>query len=124
MGAEEAYKRQAVRVKLRLMVFMKLISTGKVLRVLTKDISGTGMLLATQGLLEPGTRLELEIAMPDRAAPITCGAEVVWSKPMHEPHKSYEAPTSETGVKFVSIDSKEQAQLLQYARLNALPGDL
>ena len=112
-------RRQAVRVKLRLMVFMKCVGTRKVLRVLTKNISGIGMALVTEGTLEPDTKLELEITLPDRKMPILCEARVVWSKPTGEPHKSYAAPPSETGVKFVSIDPKDQAQLLQYARLNA-----
>ena len=114
-------QQRAVRVKLRLMVFMKFVSDGKVLRVLTRNISGTGLSLVTEGALEPGTKLELEIRLPDRERPILCEAEVVWSRPTGEPRKSYEVPTSETGVKFVNIDPKEQSQLLQYARLNALP---
>ena len=114
-------RRQAVRVKLRLMVFMKCVGTRKVLRLLTKNISGTGMALVTEGMLEPDTKLELEITLPDRETPILCEARVVWSQPTGEPHKSYAAPPSETGVHFVNIAPKDQAQLLQYARLNAFP---
>ena len=118
MGEEN---RQGVRVKLRLMVFVKFLSTGKVQRVLTKDISGVGISLITEGILEPGTELECEITLPDRDRTIRCTARVVWSKATAEAHKSYELPPSETGVAFVNIDPKDQAQLLQYARLNALP---
>ena len=121
MGAEQ---RRQIRVKLRLTVFMKLVSTGKVLRVLTKDISGGGMSLVAEGVFEPGTKLELEITLPDRKTPILCGAEVVWSKPTGHPRKSYEVTTSEAGVKFVSIDPKEESQLMQYVRINALPGEV
>ena len=60
--------------------------------------------------------------LPDREAPIACGAEVVWNKATETVHKSYEIPASETGVRFVRIDPKEQAQLMQYARLNTFPG--
>ena len=81
MGKQD---RKAVRVKLRLTAFMKFVSTGKVVRVLTKDISGLGMSLVTDGTLELGTELELEITLPDRETPITCGAEVVWSKATEE----------------------------------------
>ncbi len=117
-------RRRAVRVKLRLMAFMKVLGTGKVLRALTKNISGVGMLLVTEGMFEPGDKLELEITLPDRHTSIVCEAEVVWSRPTNAPHKSYAVPTSEIGVKLVNIDPKAQANLMQYARLNAMPGDI
>ena len=103
------------------MTFYKVLKTGKVHRAITRDISGGGARFIAEGVLEPRTELELEIKLPDRGAPVKCTAEVVWSKPTRPVLKSYETTEHETGVSFVRIDPKEQAILLQYAALNALP---
>ena len=115
--AERKYPRSGIR----LMTFYEVVKTGKVRRAITRDISGGGARFIAEEVLEPKTGLKLEIKLPDRTASISCTAEVVWSKPTKPIFKSYETPESETGVKIVQIDSKEQAILLQYAALNALP---
>ena len=114
-------RRQFIRLNTRLTVIFKNLKTGKVRRALTKDLSGAGMGLITEEILAPGTPLEMEIKLPDREAPITFQAEVVWSKPVGGPRKSYENPTAETGVKFVQVDPHDQKLLMLYARLNAPP---
>ncbi len=78
----------------------------------------------TDETIEPGEPLDVELQLPDRAAPITFSAEVVWSRPTGGPRKSYETPTIEIGVKFITIDSKDVSLLGQYAALNALPPEL
>ena len=114
-------QRRYIRAWTRLVTFVKFVDTGKVLRALTRDISGAGVCFVMEKLLDPGTQLELEIKLPDREAPIAFTAEVVWSKAIAEPRKSYEGPTSETGVRFVTIDPKDHALILQFAALNAMP---
>ena len=93
----------------------------KVQRSLTKDLSGVGLRLVTEQLLNPGTSLEVEIKLPDRGAPLTFTAEVVWSKLISEQRKSYDATTAETGIKFVNVDPKVLALIKQYAAMNAPP---
>jgi hypothetical protein len=117
MGRED---REFIRVNVRLLTWLK-FPNGQVLRSLTKDVSGAGVCVVTEGTVEPGTLLEVEIKLPDREAPIKFMGGAVWSKAVAEPAKAYQAPTAETGVRFVSIDPKEQALILQYAKLNAIP---
>jgi hypothetical protein len=117
----EQEQRQVIRLGVRLLTWVKFLSTGKVHRALTRDIGSGGLCLVMEGVIEPGTKLELEIKLPDREAPITATAEVVWSRSIGEPAKSYQGQTAEIGVKFVNIDSKDRSLIMQYARLNALP---
>ena len=118
MGIEE---RKFPRLPLRLTTFVKYLSTGKVRRTLTQDLSAGGACLVTEELLEPGTQLELGIKLPDFDKPITCTVEVVRSQPTAAPRKSYEPVIAETSVKIVQIDPKSRALLLQFTTLNAPP---
>ena len=113
--------RRFIRLPSRLTAIFKVVKTGKVRRALTKDISAGGVCFVTEEVLEPGMALEVDLKLPDRAAPITFLGEVAWSRPIGSQRKSYENPTAETGVKFVSIDPKDQALIMQYAKLNAPP---
>ena len=118
MGEES---RRFIRINVKLMAFLKVLETGKVQRALTKDLSGVGLRLVTEQPLNPGTPLEVEVPLPDRGAPLTFTAEVVWSKPISEQRKSYEATTAETGVKVVNVDPTVLALIKQYAAMNAPP---
>ena len=118
MGEEQ---RRFIRVTNRLPSLFKIIKTGQVRRALTKDVSAGGVSFITEELLEPGTALEVELTLPDCELPVQFLGEVAWSRPIGPPPKSYEDPTGETGVKFISIDPKDRALIMQYAKLNAPP---
>lgn len=111
-------RRHAGRTPARIMTFMKFPKTGKVQRVLTKDISAVGLRIVTEGVLESGTTLEVEMTLPDGSPPIGFTVEVVWSQAIQEPRKSYEIPTAETGVKFVTIDPKQLSLIRQFVAFN------
>lgn len=110
-----------IRLRTKLTTVFKIVKTGKVRRGLTKNISGVGICLVADEPIEPGEPLDVELQLPDRVAPVTFSAAVVWSRPTGGPRKSYETPTIEIGVRFVTIDSKDAVLLGQYAALNALP---
>ena len=115
-------RRKFIRVNSRLTAIFKNMKTGKVRRALTKDVSGLGLCLVTEEILEPGTLLGVEIKLPDRESRITFTAEVVWSRPVAASRRSYENPTAETGIRFLGIDPKDQKLLRAYATINAPPG--
>ena len=117
-------KRKYARVRQRLTTLVKFLDTGKVRRALTRDIGAGGVCVVMEGVLEPGTMLEVELRLPDRQQPITFTASVIWNRPLETLTKSYEIPTTETGVTFVNIDPKERAFLMQYAAMNPLPPEL
>ena len=117
MGEEH---RRFIRVTSRLNATFKIVKTGKVARALTKDISAGGICFVTADILEPGTAIEVEMKLPDSEAPVRFLGEVAWSRPIGHA-KSYEDPTGETGVRFISIDPKERDHIMLYAKLNAPP---
>ena len=120
MGDQE--RRQFIRLRSRLVTFIKHVDTGKVERVLTKDIGGVGVCFISHKALPPGTPLEVEIKLPDFERPITFTASVVWSRVTEPAKKSYQFPTVEIGVTFAVIGQKQRSLIMQYAALNALPG--
>ena len=83
--------------------------------------SGKGVCLVTEGVVELGTPLAVEIWLPDREKPIAFLGDVVRSVPVGTPRPGAKTPTAETGIRFVSIDPKDRALIIQFARLNALP---
>lgn len=116
----EPERRQTPRAALRLMVFVKFVSTGRILRALTKDIGDRGACLLTDETIAPGTKLELEIVLPDRPTPVACSGDVLWHRTVNQPDAP-EHGKVETGVAFATIAPKDKALLLQFARLNAPP---
>ena len=102
-------RRGAERSKARLTTLLRNLDSGRILRVLTRDLSTKGMCVVTEGLLSSGTRLEVELKMPDREAPLMVQAEVVWSRVIDEPRKSYESPTAETGIAFTNLSQQDLA---------------
>ncbi|MBI4003906.1 MAG: PilZ domain-containing protein [Candidatus Omnitrophica bacterium] len=118
MGGEQ---RRFIRITSRLTAIVKIVKTGKIKRALTRDVSAGGICVVTEEILEPGTALEVELKLPDREAPVRFLGEVAWSRPIGPTPKSYENPTEETGVKFISIDPNDRTLLMQYAKLNAPP---
>ena len=90
-------------------------------RVMIQDVSGGGMRLATPDILELGTRIAVEVVLPDRKSPVTVQAEVVWSRSVDSPAPGEAAASAEAGIQFLQLDSKDRAVLMLYARLKTLP---
>jgi hypothetical protein len=117
----ERDRRQVVRLQTKLVTFVKRLATGKVKRVLTKDIGGIGICIVSDERYEPETVLEVELKLPDNTQPITFKGVVVWSRVVEEPKQSYKPLVAEAGIKFTEIDAKQRALIMQYAVLNAMP---
>lgn len=114
-------RRRFIRLNTRLNTIFTILKSGKVRRALTKDMGGGGLCVITEEMLEPGTKLAVEIKLPDRGDTVTFLAEVVWSRLVCASQKSYENMTVETGVKFIDPNPKDQMLIIQYARMNASP---
>ncbi|MBI4342250.1 MAG: PilZ domain-containing protein [Candidatus Omnitrophica bacterium] len=114
-------RRRFIRVRSRLIAFLKFPETGKVRRALTLDVSAGGARLVTEEVLAAGTPLEIELKLPDREAPIRCTAEVVRSVPMPGEGGAARNPTAETAIRFTQIDPRDHAELTFYAKLNPPP---
>ena len=113
--------RRNIRSPVRLMAFVKNMKTSKVRRWLTKNISGTGVCLIADELLQRGERLELEVKLPDFPSPLVMAAEVVWTATANAAAKSHETSSVEIGILFIDPPAKIQSILNQYAAMNAPP---
>ena len=110
-------RRQFIRLGLRMNVSYQLLGTKKSGESLTKDISGGGVRFFAEHLLEPGTQVACTVRLPDRREPIRFRGEVVWARTGRAGDKTLIAGASEIGVRFVEIDPKDQALLVQYAKM-------
>ncbi len=74
----------------------------------TKNISKSGMFIATTNPIEPGQRINLEFALP---APlkghVRCCCEVVWKRPFGS-HLPFEPGM---GMKFIDLDEEVSQQI-------------
>ena len=121
MGQE---RRQSARSSTQLVAVVKNMATGNVRRWLTKNLSGLGLCLVADESLQRGTRLEVELTLPDAAEPLTLMAEVIWIMTVEASRKSYEMPKVELGVRFIDPPKTTHDLLNQYAVLTAAPTEL
>lgn len=119
MAGEE--RRRQIRLSTRLNATVTNVTTGAVQQALTKDISGAGVCLITDDMIDTGTPLSIAFHLPDLGTPVTFLGDVVWSMLILAPGGSTKNPPAETGIRYVSIDPKVRAAIVQYARMNALP---
>ncbi len=109
-------RRRYNRLKTQLLTFYTDTRSGKTHRALTKNIGAGGVCLLAEEYLTPGTRLNLELRLPDRSEAIRCQVEVIWSQPVGMGSAAYQ---NEVGVEYIQIDSKQRTLLNQYAQINA-----
>ena len=107
-------RRHIPRSHARLIAVFKNLTTGRMLRALTWNLSPQGMQLTTEGVVVPGTRLEVDLKLPDRQTPIVLTATVIWSQQKNESYKSYETPEFEIGVKFLDLTPHDRTALKHY----------
>ena len=112
-------RRRFLRGHTRLTTFLKILETGRVQRVLTKNVSSSGVCLITDEILAAGTLVEVEMKFPDREQSVAFQGVVKWSGLASGSEPS--AHTVETGVQFISIDPKDRALIAHYVKLNAPP---
>ena len=103
------------------MTFLTVLQTGRVWRALTHDVGGKGIRVIVSEPLETGTSLKVELFLPDRSQPITFTGAVVWTRVTDQPVKRGEDPAVEAGIEFATIDPKDHAAILYYAKVNAAP---
>jgi len=112
-------RRRFLRGHTRLTTFLKMLDTGLVQRVLTKNISSGGVCLITEEIVAPGALVEVEVKLPDREQPLAFQGVVKWSRPASGSEQG--ARAAETGVQFISIDPKDRALIAHHVKLSATP---
>ena len=112
-------RRRFLRGHTRLTTFLKILETGRVQRVLTRNVSSGGVCLITEELIASGALVEVKVKFPDREQSIAFQGVVKWSQLASGPEHGSGA--AETGVQFISIDPKDRALIAHYVKLSALP---
>ena len=114
-------RRQFTRVRTQLTTVIKLLTTGRSLRVLTRDVGEIGVCVMLDEMLPVGTPLEGEITLPDSEIHVRFHGQVMWSQPLDTRQPSQ---MTEAGLRFLSIDPRDHSLIIQYTKLNALPPEL
>lgn len=114
-------KREFPRLLVRVTTVMRLVKTGKAIRVMTQNLGAGGLCFTIDHPLENGEPLELEICFPDTGNSGIIKAEVVWTREARERKASFDKIPTETGVKFTEISDKDKLQINQYVRMNTIP---
>jgi len=79
-------------------------------KALTKNISGSGICIELKEVLAPGTRIQLEINLPNESKPIFFIGEVVWQdKISSSPHGSLA-----TGIRYIKIGLTQRQKITNY----------
>ncbi|MBI4597734.1 MAG: PilZ domain-containing protein [Candidatus Omnitrophica bacterium] len=112
--AKGAERRRFVRFTTWLDMRYAVADAAEVSSALTRNISGGGMGFFTKLRLTPGTVLKLEVKFPQRAEPVRCTAEVVWSGPLLLFGQDDAPHAYETGVRILEIAPQDQEFLIQH----------
>jgi len=75
----------------------------------TKNVSQGGMLITTESPIETGTKLQLELFIPDLNEPILLTVEV-----MHNHKHAFDEKHAGVGVRFIDIDPLSKSILKNY----------
>jgi|GEM_PF-641230 c-di-GMP-binding flagellar brake protein YcgR len=76
----------------------------------TKDISAGGIRIFLKEAFKPGTKLHLEISLPDESAPVNFIAEVVWQQEVKDGNKS----EMDTGLKYIEVSTIDRQKLTKH----------
>lgn len=111
-------RRRFVRLDTRLDIQYSVLPLGSSQPAVTKDISGGGVCLFADKELNPGTRLQVTMKLPNREVPVHFTAEVVWSEAYEVIGKTERQRAVEMGVRFVEIAPQDQAVVMQQVILS------
>ncbi len=112
MNDKYADRRKFARLDLALTVSYKVVDQmsgeDKPQEVVSSDVSLGGLRLMTPGPLEHGTRLEIEIYLPeDEEHPLRADGEVVWQSKIS-------ATSYETGVMIHNINDADKKRFMEF----------
>ena len=114
-------QRRADRLRSWLHATYRVPSEGdKIYNSVTRNASEGGMGLLTEREFEPGTALRIEVRCANHR-PITCTAEVRWSKPLVLAGQDEGPRAFETGVRFSEITPEDRKSILLYTVLRPPP---
>ena len=114
-------RRRFVRLDTRLPVTYRVLPAPESTQSVTKDIGGSGICVFLSEPLRPGTRLQIDIELPDQERPLLFTGEVVWCEQYEIISKTQRERSVEAGVKFLQIAPQDQDAIMRYVILSLQP---
>ena len=111
-------QRREDRLRTRLKALVTDPASGRVQQTLTDDVSAGGASLEVEHLLIVGTRIDVDIELPDGRRWVRCAAEVVRSQMSGGLAVQAKHPNVRIHVKFLRLDDESRALLTQYLAIN------
>lgn len=110
-------RRRFVRLNSSLPVIYKPVGEDTGFTSLTRNVGGGGIGLFTERRVAPGTMLEIEVAFPNRPAPIRFRGTVIWSGELILKEGDTTPRAYEAGVRFLDITEDDREYILRFASL-------
>ena len=108
---EEA--RKQVRLTMRAEIAYVVLPSGTAQETHTHDVSATGVRLALDHALPPGTQLQIAMALPGVEEPVNAVAEIIWSHEQQLTGKTGQQRSAQAGARFAEIAPKDQEAISQ-----------
>lgn len=114
-------RRQFVRLDTRLDAKYTILPAGTMSTSVTKDISGGGICLFTDKVMEQGQQLQVSLTLPGREQPVNFTGEVAWCEAYEMIGQSSRQRAVEVGLRFLEISPQDQDAVMQHVILNFKP---
>ena len=114
-------RRQFVRLDTRLEMSYNVLPAAKAQPTVSKNIGGGGICIFSDQVLEPGTRLNVSMKLPDQPRVIAFIGEVIWSEPYEVIGQTQRQRAVEVGLQFVEIADQDRDAILQHVILTFKP---
>lgn len=105
-------RRKFIRLSIDVQINYTVLSQTDQHRSKTKNIGEGGICLVTDGPLNSGTLLKLDIILPEDPPAIQTVGKIVWVKPFSLADER--RPRYEAGVEFVNISEKDRLRIGKY----------
>ena len=102
MQERRQYRRVIQSFEARYRLYGELMESWR--RVRTMNIGAGGIRFRSADLIEPGTKLEIEVSLPSLPAPIRLSGIVIWTETMA-------SGVTENGTEFVDVTPEQGEQI-------------
>ena len=114
-------RRKFARLDTRLPIAYRTLASDTPVEAASRNIGAGGICLFVKEPLQPGTRLEVTLTLPDRERPITVAVEVTWCQQYELIGRASGGRLIEAGVSFLSIDPQDREAIMRHCILSFSP---
>ena len=104
--------RKYPRFELKINAKYKAVDAGEVHAALTRNVCAEGLCFFSDEQFSPGTQVELELDLVDKAPPVKINGEIKWSQAAGEGDK--DAGKFMNGVRVLGVPKVDEARFVRY----------